>query len=149
MAGGFQLTRRHPIRPRSDLIWAGVRDAIGAVEPPDPPQHAGGDVEQAIADRMALRREIQQMRGLRIDGDFLAAAAVDLADDAVGAIAAVFGFDAARLGLDRLPRAARQFGIVGFQPHFARRRHGMEGVQEIGAGPHGIPRRRFRLHFFS
>ncbi len=66
-----------------------------AMEVPHAAQHARGEVEEAVAQRVALVGVAEQRRGLRVDRDRLAAGgAVDARRDAVVAVARILGLDA-------------------------------------------------------
>ena len=91
------------------------------------------------------------MGGFQIDRDSLAAAGVDQADDTVASITAEFLFDAARFRFNDARDDLGQSGVFRFQPHFAWRRHGVKGEQEVRAGtsqPGGRSARRGLRRFW-
>jgi hypothetical protein len=103
-----------------------------------PPQDAAGDVEPAVGHLPGVICEVEQLRGLLVHLDRLAARAIDPRDHTVVAVAAEFSLDAPCAGGDRARHRLRWLLMGGFHEHFAGTAHGAElrppqprGVQRL------------------
>src|SRR5690606_34943707 len=112
-AGGEREAGAHPgslvpaHAPEHPPDLPGRRQAVAAVESPDLAQHAGGDVESAVAQSMELGGEIEQVCGFRVDVHRGALRRIDPIDDVARAIAAELLLDAPGFfcdGPELLPR---------------------------------------------
>ncbi len=109
-----------------------LRGNAPRLEVPHPAQHAGGDVEQALALLPGGLRIVEQGGALGVDLDAVrvASRAIDLSGETVVAVARVAPLQALDLGLGR-GGVLVALGLVGrVQPQFAGAAHGFELVGE-------------------